>query len=1043
MSNTMHCPSSLYSTDSAESRRRCDRFPWFGMVLSSRRQDATIRCMSNGVHRFLPEGSLQLLGSWVGALLIFSSLVTAKIPTNTPPFSYTQRLWQMQDGLPEQVVQAFAQTADRYLWIGTTGGLVRFDGERFQTFSRDNTAAFSENNVFSLTVSRDHTLWIGMEGGGLIRYREGIFREFSAREGLTNGFVRAIREDSQGRLWLGTDDGLFRFENDRLRRVDKSGEIPAIAVHAIYEDRLGHLWIGGSKLFRISGDSATEFVLGGAASQNRVKSITQTRDGTIWVGTVSGLEKLAEGDHSFRTVSEVQGTVRVLHQTSDGTLWVGTIGHGLFTYRDGGFSRVAVSDPLPSNTVLNLFEDIERNIWIGTQGGMVRLIKTPVRTVPLPDASDSDAETIYQDTNGDLWVAAVDLFRVHNGNAEKYTFPGTSGVRVRNVFRDREGALWIGTEGRGAYRFVGSRPIHYSTQEGLVNNFVRAFVQGRDGSVWIATDEGVSRWRDRGITSYRVGDGLAYFSTRSLLEDRRGDIWIGTDQGLSRLHGDTFEHDGATEALKSEKIWAIHEDSDGGLWFGTRTGGLYRWRSGVLTHYTTAQGLSSNGIYELLEDDNNNLWISGPNGISAVSRKELDDIADHPKRPVALNLYGVSDGLETIQMCGGEKPAGVLTSQGEVWFPSSRGPVRVSIGSPIPSKPAPVVIDQVIADGLEIPATSDISLGPDNAKLEIHYGVVLLRSQERIRFRYMLDGFDKGWSDASPTRVAYYTNVPPGHYWFRVAAFEMNNPEQVASASLGIVQRPHFYRTSWFLAVIVVLLAGCVLGVYQFRLGQMRARFRAVLSERNRLAREMHDTLIQGCASVSALLEAHTHMSQTQLEGGNELLDCARTQLRSTLEEARQAVWGLRSISESASEVGPMLAKVAQQFSREFAIPVHCSIAGRPFPLNQFTTHEVVMIAREALYNAIRHAQSKEVRLTVEFEEDQCNFRIADDGRGFEMKKLSDGSDEHYGLLGIRERVERIGGKFTLHSTIGTGTEITIEVPRKTATSTPVSEITL
>jgi signal transduction histidine kinase len=509
------------------------------------------------------------------------------------------------------------------------------------------------------------------------------------------------------------------------------------------------------------------------------------------------------------------------------------------------------------------------------------------------------------------------------------------------------------------------------------------------------------------------------------------------------LHGDSFEHDGATDALKNEKIWAIHEDSDGGLWFGTRTGGLYRWRSGTLTHYTTAQGLASNGIYELLEDGNNNLWISGPNGISAVNRRELDAIADHPARPVALNLYGVSDGLETIQMCGGEKPAGVLTSQGEVWFPSSRGPVRVSIGSPMPSKTAPVVIDQVIADGLQIPATSSISLGPDNAKLEIHYGVVLLRSQERIRFRFMLEGFDKTWSDASPTRVAYYTNVPPGHYQFRVAAFEMNNPEQVASASLAIVQRPHFYRTSWFLACVIALLAACVWGIYQFRLGQMRARFRAVLSERNRLAREMHDTLIQGCASVSALLEAHSSMAQTQPDTNHDLLDCARTQLRSTLEEARQAVWGLRSISDSAADVGSLLANVTQQFGHEFSIPIEHSISGEPFPLNQSTTHELLMIAREGLYNSIRHAQPHKIRLTVEFEPEKCTLRIADDGCGFDVDVLSHAPQNHYGLLGMRERAERIGGRFTLLSAIGVGTEITVEVPRKAIIATPVSEIAL
>ncbi len=950
----------------------------------------------------------------------------------------------MQDGLPEQVVQAFAQTADRYLWIGTTGGLVRFDGERFLTFDRENTPAFSENNVFCLTVARDNTLWVGMEGGGLIRYRDGRFRAFSASDGLTNSFVRVVYEDSQGKIWVGTDNGLFSFSGERLERVDNTADIPAIAVHAIHEDRRAQIWVGGSKLLRLAGDAAVEFNLGGEASQNRVKSITDTQDGTVWVGTVSGLHRMAPQDASFKPVPEVKGTVRVMREMSDGTLWIGTIGRGLVTYRDHRFSGIAVPDPLPSNTILNLFEDVEKNIWIGTQGGMLRLIKTPVRTVKLPDAADSDAETVYQDRTGDLWVAAVNLFRVRDGKAAPYRFPGISGVRVRNVFRDRDGALWIGTEGRGAYRQIGERFVHYSTSEGLVNNFVRAFLQGRDGSVWIATDEGVSRWRPQGITNYQMRDGLAYFSTRSLLEDRRGDIWIGTDRGVSRLHGDSFESDGATEALKNEKVWAIHEDSDGGLWFGTRTGGLYRWRSETMTRYTTAQGLASNGIYELLEDGKNNLWISGPNGISVVSRRELDAFADHPSRPVALTLYGVSDGLETIQMCGGEKPAGVLTTEGEVWFPSSKGPVRVSVGSPLPSKPAPVVIDQVIADGLQIPVASGISLGPDNAKLEVHYGVVLLRSQERIRFRYMLDGFDKAWSEASPARVAYYTNLPPGHYHFRVAAFEMNNPEQVAAASLEIQQKPHFYRTPWFLGCAVLLLAAAVWGVYQVRLGQLHARFQAVLNERNRLAREMHDTLIQGCASVSALLEAHSSLAQHKPDGNGDLLDCARTQLRSTIEEARQAVWGLRSLSESTTDITSLLGKMADQFTHEFAVPVNFHVSGASFALDQSVVHEVLMVAREALYNSIRHAQPSKVSLALTFEEASCRIRIHDDGSGFDPAMLSRLPENHYGLIGIKERVERIGGKFTLSSEVGAGTDLSIEVPRPTApAANRVAEIAL
>ena len=798
----------------------------------------------------------------VGLFLCLLALSPSAPALDDPPAGYTDRIWQMQDGLPEQTVQAFAQTKDRYLWIGTTGGLLRFDGGRLVLYDRDNTPAFTENNIFNLTVARDGTLWIATEGGGLIRYKDGMFRSFSAKDGLLNDFVRTVYQDSKGLIWIGTDDGLFRFSGERIERIDDGNSVPLVAVHAIREDSQGRLWAGGSKLLCLNGSTAQEYRLQGEGSQNRVKSIAQTRDGTLWVGTIGGLYRMVAGSDSFRRVKDTSGTVRFLRETSDGTLWIGTIGHGIYKYREHRFSQITAPNNLPSNTALNLFEDVEKNIWIGTQAGMLRLSKTPIQAVALPDAGDYDAETVYQDRNGDLWIAAANLFRFHDGKATEVRFPGISEVRVRNVFRDNEGTLWIGTEGRGVFRESGTKLVHYMSKDGLVNNFVRAFLQGRDGSVWIATDEGVSRWRGGGFTNYQERDGLCYFSTRSLWEDHNGDVWIGTDRGVSHLHAGSFVQDAVTAALKNEKIWAIREDSDGGLWFGTRTGGLYRWRFGKLAHYTTAQGLASNSIYEMLEDRRGNFWISGPNGISAISRRELDIIADDPTHPLSLTLYGISDGLETTQMYGAEKPGGVVTSQGEVWFASNKGPVRVIPDQTQPSTPAPAVIDQVVADGIEVPDLEKISLAPDNAKIEMHYSVIQLRSQERVRFRYMLDGFDKNWTDASSRRVAYYTNLPPGRYRFRVAAFEMNNPGQISERSVEIVQRPHFYRSPWFLGCCLMLLGATVWGGHEIRIRQVHAQFQAVLNERNRLAREMHDTLIQGCAGVSALLEAHSSLGE-------------------------------------------------------------------------------------------------------------------------------------------------------------------------------------
>ncbi len=255
---------------------------------------------------------------------------------------------------------------------------------------------------------------------------------------------------------------------------------------------------------------------------------------------------------------------------------------------------------------------------------------------------------------------------------------------------------------------------------------------------------------------------------------------------------------------------------------------------------------------------------------------------------------------------------------------------------------------------------------------------------------------DTGWMSLTrtgakppPIAVAYYTNLPAGRYRFRVAAFEMNNPEQIAEASLEIVQRPHFYRTWWFLSCCVLALAGAAWTVHEFRLRQLAGRFQAVLGERNRLAREMHDTLIQGCVSVSALLEAHSSLGPREADAQQDLLNCARTQLRSTINEAREAVWDLRQKSPPAEDLSTLLRRMTEQFSQEFALPVECQITGRPFDFEQATTHEMLMVVREAIYNAVRHGRSSKVQVGVHFDASRCEVKIRDDGAGFDPESVS------------------------------------------------------
>ncbi len=947
---------------------------------------------------------------------------------------YTRRVWQVSDGLPEQTVQAFAQTPDGYLWIGTTGGLVRFDGANFTVFDRQNTPALHENSVFCLIVSRDGSLWIGTEGGGLAHYSDGEFQSWTTREGLSNEFVRTILEDAGGTIWAGTDNGLLRLEREHFVRVDGSANIPALAVHALYQDRAGRIWVGGSKLLSLKNGAVTEYALRGEASQNRVKSIVQTRDGSIWVGTVSGLNRMRPGQTQFERVNGIAGTIRVLRQTPDGVLWIGTIGHGAFQSNAETLTSITAPSFLPSNTVLNFFEDNEQNFWIGTQAGMVRLTKGQASIIPLPKANDSDFGTIYRDRDGSYWIGSTLLFRMVNGVITQETLPGMQGAHVRSVYRDQSGALWVGTDGDGVYRIAEGHTTHLTTADGLSNNFVRAMTQDLDGSMWVAADEGLNHivWdstRPR-IISYEMRDGLAYFSTRALLEDTGGGLWVGTDRGVSHMYGGRFLSDAVTRALADMKVWAIHEDADGSLWFGTRNNGLFRLHSGKLAQFSSADGLPSNAIYQILEDGAGRLWISGPNGVAVVNRHELDAQANSYPRDLALTFYSTADMAANTEIYGGTQPSGCINLAGDVWFPSNLGPIRIVPSQRVPLPPPPLHIQSVLADGRPLSISVPVVLRPGNSRLEVSFTPIQLRSQDGLRFRYMLQPFEKYWSQPTATRTADYTNLPAGRYRFRVQTFQVSNPDAVSEASILIVQKPVFYRTWWFLLICAALVALAAYAIYQYRLRQIRSRFAAVLEERSRLAREMHDTVIQGCTGVSALLEA-VSMDDTNSEAGAGLMDVARVQLRSTIDEAREAIWNLRESDGSTGQLGENLESMARQVSEEFHLPVTYSFTGTPFPVSHPVAHDLLMVAREAVYNSVLHGKPTHVDVKLTYRSGELLLRLDDDGCGFDPHEQDRVNGHHFGLRGMKERIERSGGRFQLTSAQGKGVRIEVRVPRR------------
>lgn len=945
---------------------------------------------------------------------------------------YSRRLYGIANGLPEQTVQAFAQTPDHYLWIGTTGGLARFDGQHFTVFDRENTAAFEENSVFSLLAARDGTLWIGTEGSGLLRYRDGVFTRIDQRNGLTDMFVRALAQDAAGILWVGTNNGIFRINASsgsiRLERLDATAAIPPLAVNAICADTRGRLWLGGSRLAVLDQGNLTLYALPGDAARNRVKAIAET-SGAIWVGTVSGLYRMLPGERHFTPVPGIHGTTRGLRPTSDGRFWVSILGRGTIAYRVNQQNELVYPDVIPSDTVLAVYEDMEQNVWLGMESGMLRLRPTPISIVALERAGDSDFGTVYQDREGRIWSAGTRLYRLHNGVPELYTPSALAGMKVRELLEDRDSSTWFGTDGSGLVHIAGSAVRHYTTPDGLANNFIRALLQARDGTLWIGTDEGVSHFDGHSFTNYQMKDGLAYQSVRSMLQDENGDLWIGTELGLSHLHSGTFASDAAVKTLRQDKIWALHQDSEGSLWIGTRNNGLFRFHNGALTHFRVADGLASSSIYDIQEDASGRFWMSGPDGISLVNRHDLDAFADGRTDHLSLTFYGTSTEAEGVQIFGGMQTAGVLTPEGDVWYPSNRGLIHIVRSSMLATSVAPLVINSVRADGRELPAFSSITLPPGNSRLELNYASVMMRPQDALRFKYRLEGLEQNWNNAGTRHVADYTNIPPGRYTFQVASYDLSRPDALSIASLAVTKRPHFYRTWWFLAVCVLALAALVLAVHRARLARMRRHFQAVLQERNRLAREVHDTILQGCTGVSAVLEAVSSLESEETLLKQQLVDSARQQIRVTINEAREAVWALRHEGDAAEDLPELMNRMRLQLSRDLGVAIQCDVEGQPFPINRPVAHELMMIAREAVHNAANHASPTVVRLKIDFQEGDIAVAVADDGCGFSPDLVAtDGM--HFGLVGMRERAARLGATLDLTSVPSAGTLVTVRIPR-------------
>jgi PAS domain S-box-containing protein len=779
---------------------------------------------------------------------LLASLLTARVQAQSQPPQYVTTVWQTEQGLPQSSVNALAQDHDGYLWVGTFGGLARFDGERFTVFGAADTPGFGSDRIFSLYESRSGVLWIGTVDGGLTRLRDGVATTYTERDGLPSGFISSIREDAAGNVWINTSRGVARF--------------------------------GGTKLEPYTthrGKAVREFFL-------------QARDGSMWFR--SGTEVVRFGpDGSVATLTPLKPSVFLLHEAGDGTVWIAfrdqyrlvRYDHGSFSdvplppigrsplcagqgvlaivedtdaelllLTPAGLVRVVGGRPSPPEAftlpargrelpkVRSLLVDREGNRWVGTIGtGLVRLRRAPLTAYAKDQGlSDSSFSTVFQDREGRIWLGG-DLLYWFDGHRFRLV-PGV--VNILTIAQTRDGDLWFGGYG-GVYRFRAGVLSYFKVEAAAV----RAIYEDREGTLWIGA---LTEERPGGL--YRLREGKleqvpGISDVRAITEDRDGGLWLGGLEGLWYRRGSkTFTYK-QKQGLSSNTVYDIHQDSTGTLWVATYGGGLNRWRDGRFKAITTKDGLPSNLLLGVLEDGNGNLWLSSNQGVFRLSLNELNDFADGKISSISPVSYGVAEGMRSSESNDGS-PGGWKTTDGRMWFPTLRGVVAINptAGNRLPP---PVVMEEAWANKLTLAREGQTSIPPGDNTLDFRFTALSFSAPEKVRFKYRLVPFDKDWVDAGTRRTAHYTNMAPGKYSFQVVAANSYGIWNDQGASVRFVLKPHFYQTLWFR---VVLLAGMVLlagSAYRLRVRQLHARaihlkqLVDTLREQANLLNLTHDTI--------------------------------------------------------------------------------------------------------------------------------------------------------------------------------------------------------